>query len=123
MKKLHIILIVLLGIFMMPSAAIACGTSKTVSSCGMEMSSETKKKDCCSKESHSKSKKEKGCTGKCGMSICSANSSVNTAIYSHYTVEIQEAVFNFNTEKQTIEYGTFSLSDGYTSIWLIPKIG
>ena len=123
MKKFHIILIVLLGIFMMPSNAIACGTTKNVSSCGMEMTSKTKKKDCCDTTSHSKSKKEKGCTGKCGMGMCTSNSSVNTAIYSNYNFEVQETVFNFNTEKQTVEYITFSLSDGFTTIWLIPKIG
>ena len=123
MKKIHIIIVVLLGIFLMPSQAIACGSTKTLSSCGMEMTSNTKKKDCCSKESHSKSKKEKGCTGKCGMGICSTNSSINTAINSEYSIELQEAVFNFSTEKINIDHTVSFLSDGYSSIWLIPKIG
>ncbi|MDG2431604.1 hypothetical protein [Flavobacterium sp.] len=123
MKKIHIIVVVLLGIFLMPSQAVACGTTKTVSSCGMEMTSNTKKKDCCSKESHSKSKKEKGCTGKCGMGICSTNSSVNTAIYTNTTIDIQGTIFNFSTKKATIDHTLSFLSDGYSSIWLIPKIG
>jgi hypothetical protein len=123
MKKIHFILVVLLGFFLMPSTAIACGNHKNVSSCGMEMTSKTKKKDCCSKESHSKSKKEKGCTGKCGQGLCNGNSSVNTAVNTNDIFEMQQTVFNFSTEKQTIDHAVSFLSDGYTSIWLIPKIG
>jgi len=123
MKKIHFIVIVLLGLFLMPSKAVACGNNKNVSSCGMEMTSKTKKKDCCSKKLHSKSKKEKSCTGKCGMSICSTNSSVSTMIYSDSTFEIQQMAFDFNAKKQTIEHTSFSPSAGFGAIWLIPKIG
>jgi hypothetical protein len=38
---------------------MVCGNHSGVASCGMEMSSKTAKKDCCSKSGHSKSKKEK----------------------------------------------------------------
>ncbi|MFT5252266.1 MAG: hypothetical protein ACI87N_001273 [Flavobacteriales bacterium] len=122
MKKIHFILIVLLGLFLMPSQAMACGNHSGISSCGMEMTSKTKMKDCCKKESHSKSKKEKGCTGKCGQGICGSSSSY-TAINFAEIFQIQQTVFNFNTEKQTIDPTVSFLSDGYASIWLIPKIG
>lgn len=107
----------------MPSQAMACGNHSGVASCGMEMTSKTSKKDCCSKSSHSKSKKEKGCTGKCGQGLCNGNSSINTAVNTNDIFEIQQAVFNFNTAKQIIDHSISSLSDGYVSIWLIPKIG
>lgn len=123
MKKIHFIVIVLLGLFLMPSEAVACGNNKNVSSCGMEMTSKTKKKQCCSKKSNSKSKKEKSCTGKCGMSICNANSSISIAIYSDSTFEILQTAFDFNTKKQIIDHTSFSPSAGYGAIWLIPKIG
>lgn len=123
MKKIHFILLVLLGLFLMPSKAVACGNHSGISSCGMEMPAKSKIKDCCNKESHSKSKKEKGCTGKCGQGICSGNSSYTTAINASNTFEIQKAVFNFNTEKQTMDLAIPLLSDGYATIWLIPKIG
>jgi hypothetical protein len=122
MKKIHFILIALLGLFLMPSSVMACGNHVGVSSCGMEMTTKTKKKDCCKKESHSKSKKEKGCTGKCGMGICSSSSSTIAIAFAEI-FEIQNTMFNFNTEKQTIDHTISFLSDGYTSIWLIPKIG
>lgn len=123
MKKIHFILIALLGIFLMPSKAMACGNHSGVASCGMEMTSKTAKKDCCNKSGHSKSKKEKGCTGKCGQGLCNGNSSFNTAVNTNDIFEIQQTVFNFNTAKQIIEHSISLLSDGYVSIWLIPKIG
>ena len=120
MKKFHILLIVLFGFVMMPNTTFACGNSGS-RSCTMEMSSKTKKKDCCGKDSHSKSNKHDGCTGKCGKALCSTPS-VNTAIASSIQFEINNANFNFSTEKQKFHQSVSFTSAGYSSIWLIPKI-
>ncbi|WP_016988082.1 hypothetical protein [Flavobacterium sp. ACAM 123] len=120
MKKIHIILIVLLGLFMMPNTTFACGNSDG-GSCTMEMSSKTKKKDCCEKDSRSKSNKHKGCDGKCGKALCSTPT-VNTAIASHAQFEIDSANFNFSSEKQKFYQSVSFTSAGYTNLWLIPKI-
>jgi hypothetical protein len=72
----------------MPSKAMACGNHSGVASCGMEMTSKTAKKDCCSKSGHSKSKR-KGCTGKCGQGLCNGNSSVNTAVPTIFEINRQ----------------------------------
>jgi hypothetical protein len=77
----------------MPSKAMACGNHSGVASCGMEMSSKTAKKDCCSK-AVILNQKEKGCTGKCGQGLCNGNSSVNTAVNTNDIFEIQQTVFN-----------------------------
>ena len=121
MKKFHILLIVLFGFFMMPNTAFACGNSDS-GSCTMEMSSKTKTKDCCRKGSHSKSNKHNGCNGKCGKALCSAPS-VNTAIPLYNQFEIQSSNFNFSSEKQKFYQSVSFTSAGYSSLWLIPKIG
>ena len=45
MKKYHIILIVLLGMFLMPSTAMACGNSNSKHSCEKEVSSKKTEKN------------------------------------------------------------------------------
>lgn len=115
------LLIVLLAVFLMPSGAFACGSHSEKNSCSKEMSSKTGMKDCCSKDSHSKSKKQKGCNGKCGHTLCSV-SSVNIGIVSSIPVEIKDNIFNFSTKKQKFYQSVSFTSAGYSNIWLIPKI-
>lgn len=122
MKKAHILLIVLLGIFLMPTSAFACGDNSAKKSCSKEMSSKTGMKDCCSKDSKSKNKTHKGCNGKCGHAMCSV-SSLNIGIVSSIPLEIDDNVFNFSTKKQNFYQSVSFTSAGYSSIWLIPKIG
>ncbi|MES2240413.1 MAG: hypothetical protein V4497_09165 [Bacteroidota bacterium] len=122
MNKIYIIVLVLLGFFLMPGATYACGSGSGNHSCKMEMSSKTKGMDCCNKKSNSKHTKNKGCTGKCGESMCSV-SSVNIGIASSIQYEILNVVFNFSDKKQNFSNSVSFPSDGYTSLWLIPKIG
>lgn len=122
MNKIYLIVFVLLGFFLMPGATYACGSGSGNHSCKMEMSSKTKMKDCCSKKSNSKESKGKGCSGKCGQSMCSV-SSVNIGITSSIQYEILNTVFNFSEKKQNFSHAISFPSDGYVSLWLIPKIG
>ena len=119
MNKIHFILIVLLGFFLMPGTTYACGSDSGNHSCKMEMSSKTKMKDCCSKKTKSK---DKGCSGKCGQLMCSV-SSVNIGITSTIQYEIPNAILSFSEKKQNFSHSVSVPSDGYTSLWLIPKIG
>ncbi|KDN56874.1 hypothetical protein FEM21_03770 [Flavobacterium seoulense] len=86
------------------------------------MSSKTKKMDCCSKKSKSKESKDKGCSGKCGQSMCSV-SSVNIGIAATIHYGIPNAIFSFSEKKQNFSHSISLTSDGYSSLWLIPKIG
>lgn len=122
MNKIYIILIVLLGFFLMPSNTYACGSGSGNHSCKMEMSSKTKMKDCCSKKSKSKESKDKGCSGKCGQSMCGV-SSVNIGIAAAIYYQIPNVIFSFSEKKQNFSNSISFTSDGYSSIWLIPKIG
>jgi hypothetical protein len=122
MKKIHMLLIVLLGVFLMPASAFACGDHSGKNSCSKEMSSKTGMKDCCSKDSNSKSKKHNGCNGKCGHAMCSVPPLYIGIVYS-IPLENDDNVFNFSTKKQKFYQSVSFTSAGYSSIWLIPKIG
>ena len=121
MKKIHFILILLIGVLLMPNSVLACGNNVEKTSCSKEMSSHKDMKDCCEKENSSK-KDHSGCAGKCGNAMCSV-SSIQLGVVSTLPVNLVADLFNFSTEKQKF-YHTISLtSEGYTSIWLLPKIG
>jgi hypothetical protein len=68
-------------------------------SCTMEMSSKTNKKDCCQKDSHSKSKSTTIAMEN-GKALCSAPS-VNTAIPHYNQFEIKSSNFNFSSENKS----------------------
>lgn len=106
----------------MPVTTYACGSDSSKQCCKMEMSSKTKMKDCCSKKSKSKESKDKGCTGKCGQSMCSV-SSVNIGIIAPINYEMQKALLSISEKKQNFSHSISGLSDGYSNLWLIPKIG
>nr|WP_288833182.1 hypothetical protein [uncultured Flavobacterium sp.] len=122
MNKIYIIVFMLLGFFLMPGASYACGSGSGKHSCKMEMPSKTKMKDCCSKKSNSKETKDKGCSGKCGQSMCSV-SPVNIGIAAEIKYEIPKAIFHFSEKKQNFSHSVSFPSAGYVSLWLIPKIG
>ncbi|MFT5254637.1 MAG: hypothetical protein ACI87N_003714 [Flavobacteriales bacterium] len=122
MKKIHVLLIVLLGVFLMPTSTFACGDHSGKNSCSKEMSSKAGMKDCCSKDSNSKSKKHNGCNGKCGHAMCSAPS-LHIGIVHSNPIENDDDVFNFSTKKPKFYQSVSFTSAGYSSIWLIPKIG
>lgn len=106
----------------MPSTAMACGNSNSSKeSCAMEMTSKTKK-SCCGTKSCSKNEKQKSCSGKCGHAACTT-SSVSMSFLLNATFETPNNVFDFSTERQKFYSTDAILSDGYSSIWLIPKIG
>jgi hypothetical protein len=123
MKKIHIYIVVLLGVFLMPNSAMACGNSNTSKeTCSKEMTAKsTKKKSCCGTDSCSKKEKQKSCDGKCGHSMCST-SSVNSSLFLSFEIENQINNFFFASKKQKFYSSVAFLSDGYSSLWLIPKI-
>jgi hypothetical protein len=65
----------------------------------MEMSSKTNKKDCCQKDSHSKSKTQR-LQWKMWKALCSAPS-VNTAIPHYNQFEIKSSNFNFHLKNKS----------------------
>ncbi|MCG9791471.1 hypothetical protein [Flavobacterium algicola] len=121
MKKIHFILILLIGAFMMPTSVFACGNNSKQKSCTKEMSSHKGMKNCCKKKTGSNDKEHSGCSGKCGNALCSV-STLNLGIVSAFTIETNSDVFNFSTKRQKFYHSVSFTSEGYSSIWLIPKI-
>lgn len=123
MNKFCLILILFLGFFLLPAKTYACGSDSGKHSCKMEMSSKTKMKTCCCKNSKSKETKgHKGCSGKCGQAMCGV-SSVNIGNTTSTVYEMIQTHFGFSSKKQNFSSLISVPSDGYTSLWLIPKIG
>lgn len=122
MKKFHLILIFVLGIFLMPSEAFACGKEnpkKEKSCCSKEKSvTKTEKKSCCDKKNSS----EKGCGGKCGHSNCTSTSAAHFSVIAFNEIEIKSNPCVVNDKKQNFFHHEVSISSGFHSLWLIPKI-
>ena len=124
MKKIHFILLVLLGLFLMPSIAIACGNGSKKSCCKKEISSINKEKKSCCGSDRSKEKAHTGCEGKCGHSECGCSSTCPTSLISFLSENnLKSNIFSYSSiEKVKFVYATPSISAGFYSIWLIPKI-
>jgi hypothetical protein len=122
MNKFFTLLIVLFGFLLMPNAAFACDNNSTKHSSKKEISTKMCDDDCCKKDSHSKGKNNNCCGGKCNHSKCvCASSSSNTSIsITEWNIETNR--FNFSSEKQRFYNFETSISSGFYSLWLIPKI-
>ncbi|MFV8360989.1 hypothetical protein [Flavobacterium sp. LS1P3] len=122
MKKFHILLIVVVGLLLMPAVTFACENNSSKHSSSKETSSKIDKDDCCKDNSHSKTKNDKGCGGKCSHSKCGCASSCKTSV-SINELNFNKNIFNFFSEKQNFYNYETSISSGFNSLWLIPKIG
>ena len=122
MKKFQIILLFVLGIFFMPSEAFACGkeSSKTKKSCcsKKKTDAESDKKSCCDKKDTS----EKGCGGKCGQANCTSVSMTYFSVVTYNDIEIKSNLFVTADKKHFFCHNEANISNGFYSIWLIPKI-
>ncbi|MFV8371039.1 hypothetical protein [Flavobacterium sp. LB2P6] len=120
-KKFYIVLLVMLGFFMTPSVAFACGTKTEKACCKKESSSKKDKKECCKKEQSSKDKSHEGCNGACKSVTCSS-STVYLGMTALFYTELNTELFSFSTEKQNYYYSEIFISSDFRFIWLPPKI-
>lgn len=105
----------------MSNSGYACGKSSEKMSCEKKTNpSNSCQKDCCQKSQDSK-KDQHGCKGKCDHSSCTTTA-LQFSLIAINEFEFENNLFNFSTEKSISYYKTASISDGFTSIWLIPKI-
>lgn len=108
----------------MPTGAMACGKGSGKSSCKKEISSaKSEKKSCCDSDD-SKGKDHKGCKGNCGHSKCGCSSTCPASSVSFLSgIIFKNYMFSCSSiGKVRFLYTTPSISDGFYSIWLIPKI-
>ena len=124
MKRLHIIVLVVLGFLLMPASTFACGCNSGQKSCTKEVAANTEKTDrckmdCCKNDNHSKNKNN-DCNGKCGHSNCVTSSTHFSVLPSETRFQINN--FAFSEKNQNYFNSETNLSSGFSSIWLIPKI-
>lgn len=124
-KKIYILFFFLtIGLFLTPSPTYACGNNTEKTSCEKGPTSKEVKdsceKDCC-KKNHSTKKDQHGCNGKCDHSSCTTTT-LQFSLIAINEFEFNNNLFNFSLEKSISYHKTASISDGFTSIWLPPKI-
>lgn len=122
MKFFHFLLILLLGFFLMPGHIFACENNSEKHSSKTETSSKTEKKDCCQSNSHSKNKCHNPCGGKCKHCKCMCTASCSDCS-TFFAGALKFNCCDFSNEKQKIHSLETSISSGFFSLWLIPKIG
>ena len=122
MKKFYILLIVVLGLFMMPTSAFACKMNSGNHCCKGQTSSQTDKKCCCGKDTPSKSKSHDGCGGKCGHSKCGCASICPGGITLVSAFELRRVALTLIPENHNFYHFETNLSSGFIALWLIPKI-
>jgi hypothetical protein len=125
-KKIHILFFLFaLGLFLLPSSSYACGNTTAKTSCEKKVTSKEKKttsdQNCCSSNHNGDHTHQHGCNGKCDPSGCTT-STLHFSLLSANEFEFQNNAFNFSVENPIPYYKNLSISDGYTSIWLPPKI-
>ena len=121
-NNFHIVLLIITFVFfLMPNIASACEMKSGKSCCNKEMSSSNDKMDCCKKANHSKGKQEEGCGGKTKHSSCSC-SIFHINVILPIETEAKILCFNFLNKKDKFIDKETSISSGFSSIWLIPKI-
>lgn len=106
----------------MPDNAIACGKEKRA--CKKEASSSRKVSKSCCDNDDSKNKDNKGCGGNCGHSKCGCTSTCPPSSVSFLSeINFKVSIVSYpSIGKVKFLYATPSISDGFYSIWLIPKI-
>ncbi|MBW4362145.1 hypothetical protein [Flavobacterium taihuense] len=121
MNKFHILILILFGFLLTPGDVFACEMNSANHSSRKEISSKMCNDDCCKKDSHSKSKNNDGCGGKCNHSKCGCASSCNSSVsIAEWNSTINR--FNFSSGKQGFCNYETNISSGFNSLWLIPKI-
>jgi hypothetical protein len=120
MKKVHLLVFVIFGFFLIPTGAFACGSHSGKSCCNKEMATNSNKMDCCKNNNHSKNKSQDGCKGKCGHSNCVTTSYQFNSVF--FEIKFNNNNFDFSEEKQNFHNAETNISSGFNSLWLIPKI-
>ena len=108
----------------MPQNAMACGMDNSKHSCEKEITTSNSDKKCCSGNDNTKENDNKCCEGNCKSANCGCTSSctsVSVSFLSDSNFTFQEVYFSL-FKKVSFSYTTPSISDGFYSIWLIPKI-
>lgn len=104
---------------------MACGMDNSKHTCEKEITTNNKEKKCCCSSDNPKENNDKGCDGNCKETKCGCTSTC-TSVSMSFLLENYFSIPNMSfslSNKETFLYATPVITDGYYSIWLIPKIG
>lgn len=110
------------GFFLMPNATFACGNHSGKKMHKKEVSASQETNDCCGTNCSSKDNNHKGCNNKCGHSNCNIPS-IQVAFFVPFEAEINPNSVVFYTKKGNFFNLKTTVSSGFQTLWLIPKIG
>lgn len=116
MNKLSIILLLFFGLVMAPASAFACGKG-AAHSCKKEKKFDGSK-SCCSNKAHG----GQPCKGKCGHKSCGCSTVTGASASLSAIDDLKIPVEKLLLQSGVFEYAAPSLSAGFFTIWLIPKI-
>ncbi len=125
MKKIQLLIALIFCIYLMPNIGMACGNTH-VGTADIEANQATEQQhESCCKSHESSDVEDTTCCGQCGHSTCtcSATSSTSTFTLVAMTFFDPSITYFFALKKTNFNYLSKSISDGFLSIWLIPKIG
>ena len=120
-NQIFITLFLIIGIFLVPTPAAACSSTKTESGCCKKSDKEKETKDCCKKAKSKSEKEENDCNGNCGNSSCSCSPIQISSFLIMHPVEIPEVEFQVFLEE--ILYVSGIYAQDYYFFWQPPKIG
>lgn len=121
-KKVYILLIVMIGFFLAPSFAYACGKAagRQKACCREASQSEAAGKDCCKKDRPSKHKCGEDCSGKCKDTSCNCSTPKTNVVFPALK-SIQYYPLFCAAKQSFTDAESYTLS-GFCSVWLPPKI-
>lgn len=121
-KKFYIVLLIVIGFSLIPNSAFACKKNHSMKvSCKKEVSSKMENNSCCKTTGNSKGKQHNGCGGKCGHTNCNIPA-VQIGFFVPFVTEMNIETLLFYTKKEKYFNLENSISSGFQSLWLIPKI-
>ena len=112
-------LLLTFGFLLIFNGSFACGMKSEMSCCKTETTSKKELKDCCKKKQEKENNKP--CGGKCGHSNCTTSAPSFSFILNN-EVKFTSTAFAFSTDKQKFFHNETTTSNGFFSLWLIPKI-
>ncbi|RUT72438.1 hypothetical protein D0817_02195 [Flavobacterium cupreum] len=122
MKNFYFLAVLLLSIFLMPDNTFACGSKSKIAHSATEMSSATGKKDCCAAAAGHKNKKHHCCHNNCKDAKCICVPSATVFLVCNATA-LKAGNYDFCNENQKSNHPENSVSSGFSSLFLKPKIG
>lgn len=125
MKSFYFLAFLFFGIFLMSNDAVACESNSNHDHSTTEISSTKIKKDCCDagKAGHKHDEKHHCGKNKCKHSKCICSPSFSGVFLVVNQFALRSAFNDFYNENQKFGYPETSISSGFYSLFLKPKIG